>query len=91
MLRVTFGTAAAPFLATNTLTQLANDNVNLFPQASQVLKEDSYVDDIVTGENTKERLLSLQADLDKLTKSGGFELSKWVANSDHVMNSIPKE
>ncbi|CAG7828590.1 unnamed protein product [Allacma fusca] len=91
MLRVTFSTAAAPFLATNTLTQLASDNANFFPQASQVLKEDSYVDDIVTGENTEERLLSLQSDLNKITKSGGFELCKWVAYRDHVMNSIPKE
>ncbi|CAG7722738.1 unnamed protein product [Allacma fusca] len=91
LLRVTFGTKSAPALATQTLMQLANDEFENFPQASQVLKEDTYVDDVVTGANHETSAIQLRKDLDQLTRNGGFELSKWMSNSLQVMDSIPTE
>ncbi|XP_076660098.1 uncharacterized protein LOC143363386 [Halictus rubicundus] len=46
---VTQGTASAPFLATRTLQQLADDESKDFPLAAAILKNDMYVDDLLTG------------------------------------------
>ncbi|XP_055614978.1 uncharacterized protein LOC129761287 [Toxorhynchites rutilus septentrionalis] len=42
---VTYGTAAAPFLATRALLQLARDEQTKFPLASEALAKNFYVDD----------------------------------------------
>jgi hypothetical protein len=44
---VTYGTASAPFLATRCLKKLAEDNLVHHPKASQVLRRDFYVDDLL--------------------------------------------
>ncbi|XP_043496457.1 uncharacterized protein LOC122520461 [Polistes fuscatus] len=49
---VTYGTASASFLATRTLHQLASDEFDRFPRAAIALKEDFYVDDLLTGART---------------------------------------
>ncbi|XP_055591187.1 uncharacterized protein LOC129743233 [Uranotaenia lowii] len=46
---VTYGTASAPFLATRTLQQLADDEKLHFPEGAKVLRKDVYVDDLVTS------------------------------------------
>ncbi|CAG7829074.1 unnamed protein product [Allacma fusca] len=90
-LTVTYGTACAPFLATQTLCQLACDEGSQFPLAAQVLENDTYVDDIATGENSVDSALELYNQLHNLTQRGKFQLSKWVSNSEQVMQSVPIE
>ncbi|GFS58161.1 integrase catalytic domain-containing protein [Trichonephila clavipes] len=46
---VTYGTTCAPFLATRTLLQLSEDEKQNFPLASPVVKNDFYVDDVLSG------------------------------------------
>lgn len=45
----TYVTSSAPFLAIRTLKQIAIDEAPQFPLAAQVIKEDVYMDDIVTS------------------------------------------
>ncbi|CAH2226607.1 jg25712, partial [Pararge aegeria aegeria] len=80
---VTFGVASAPFLALRTLRQLALDEASSFPLVSQVLLDDVFVDDIVTGADTLEDALKLQRELIALCKAGTFELRKWISNNNH--------
>ncbi|XP_055614744.1 uncharacterized protein LOC129761065 [Uranotaenia lowii] len=54
---VTYGTASAPFLATLTLQQFAEDEQVDFSLGSKILKRDVYVDDLVTSGRTAEELL----------------------------------
>ena len=49
---VTYGTASAPFLATRCLTQLCEDDGDKFPLAANIIRNDCYVDDIISGANT---------------------------------------
>ncbi|XP_031346826.1 uncharacterized protein LOC116173472 [Photinus pyralis] len=72
---VTYGTTAAPYLATRTLQQLAKDEEKEYPNASRVALTDFYVDDELT------------AMLDK----GGFKLHKWSTNKLQMLQSIPDE
>ncbi|GFX46324.1 DUF1758 domain-containing protein [Trichonephila clavipes] len=51
---VTYGTVSAPFLATRTLKALADEEKAEFPDAADVICNDSYMDDILSGESTLE-------------------------------------
>jgi hypothetical protein len=77
---VTYGTASAPFLAVRCLQQLAHENKNDYPSASNVILNDFYIDDLLTGSDSKEKLLTIRDQLIKILNSGGFELSKWTSN-----------
>ncbi|XP_062533989.1 uncharacterized protein LOC134203016 [Armigeres subalbatus] len=54
LLTVTYGTAAAPFLATRCLVQLATEEEHRFPIASKMVLKDVYVDDMLSGADTEE-------------------------------------
>nr|XP_034194643.1 uncharacterized protein LOC117610904 [Osmia lignaria] len=77
---VTQGTAPAPFLAARTLHQLANDHGNEYPQAAAILKNDFYVDDLLSGAATIQEALKLKNQLIELLNLGGFQLHKWASN-----------
>ncbi|XP_070075719.1 uncharacterized protein [Drosophila takahashii] len=81
---VTYGTSSAPFLAVRVLDQLANDHQHEFPTAARILKEQFYVDDVLTGAPTEEELIHNQKELIQLTKCAGMELGKWVSNSSRI-------
>lgn len=89
--RVTFGVSSSPYLAIRTLHQLANDEGISFPEAAQILKSQTYVDDIISGANTVAEALKLQNQLMNILKRGGFELRKWASNSPQLLQDLPQE
>lgn len=94
MVRVTFGTASAPYLATKTLQQLAIDEEPKFPKASRIARSDFYMDDLLSGVDNLEEAYELYSEMTQLMGSGGFELQKWGSNSKdfekHVHNERSK-
>ncbi|XP_055543557.1 uncharacterized protein LOC129729100 [Wyeomyia smithii] len=88
---VTYGTAAAPFLATRALNQLAEDENDSFPAASKVVKKSVYIDDVLSGAESLNEAKQLQVDLVQLLRRGGFELHEWCANNAELLNDIPME
>lgn len=88
---VTYGTTSAPYLAIRVLQQLAADEETRFPEASQILREDTYVDDVISGTDNPHEALQLQNQLSNLLKSGGFHLRKWNSNCPELMERIPEE
>lgn len=88
LLRVTFGTASAPYLAVRSLQQLADDEGSEFPLASEKVKADYYVDDLMTGVETVEDGIKLYNQMNKLLAKGGFELQKWVTNNKKLSENI---
>lgn len=71
---VTYGLACAPFLAIRTLRQFADDDGTRYLRGAKALRQDCYVDDIVTGANTKLEAISMQSELRDLCMTGGFPL-----------------
>ncbi|KAH8261697.1 hypothetical protein KR038_002300, partial [Drosophila bunnanda] len=62
---VTFGVNCAPFLAIRVLQQLADDEEERYPQASHIIRNYMYVDDVLAGADSKrEAELAIQ-ELDK--------------------------
>ncbi|KAK9722344.1 Pao retrotransposon peptidase [Popillia japonica] len=58
---VTFGMAAAPFLAIRSLVEIAKINEDTYPNESQIIKHDFYVDDLLTGSSTIDDLATIKA------------------------------
>ncbi|XP_077270949.1 uncharacterized protein LOC143902120 [Temnothorax americanus] len=91
LLTVTYGLACAPFLAIRTLQQLAHDEQSRYQQGAIALREDTYVDDVVSGANTLSAAIAKQAELRGLCTAGGFPLRKWAANDEKVLSGVPPE
>ncbi|VEN44957.1 unnamed protein product [Callosobruchus maculatus] len=85
---VTYGTAAASFLATRCLYELAEEVSSVEPSVAQILKHDMYVDDVLTGCNSAETAKDMSAKLIKICQNRGFELLKWRSNSHEVLSHI---
>lgn len=88
---VTYGLAPSSFLATRTLLQLVEDEGAAYPNASNAVRKNIYVDDYIGGEFSVEGAIQLQSELTQLMQKGGFRLRKWVSNSPEVMAKIPQE
>lgn len=88
---VTYGTSSAPYLAIKILRQLAMDEQQNWPKASEVTLRDYYVDDLMTGGDTYEETKQLQQDLIQLMKAGGLNLRKWSSNYKKLTNDLPSE
>ncbi|XP_021966728.1 uncharacterized protein LOC110861902 [Folsomia candida] len=89
LLTITYGTAAGPYLATRVLSELANQvDVTI---ASQVLQEDFYMDDLLSGADTEENAVKLQHEIIELLKRCGMSIRKFTSNSEKVLLSIPED
>lgn len=91
MTRVTFGIASAPFLATNSVLHLAEQNESELPLAAKAVKESFCVDDGLPSVETKQEAILLHHQLQDLFNSGGFKLHKWDSNSPEVLILISPE
>ncbi|XP_070141593.1 uncharacterized protein [Drosophila kikkawai] len=93
---LTFGTASAPFMAIRVIQQLAKDEQCSFPKAEEVLRDEIYVDDILSGGHTIEDASAClssdkQAQVSGAIKSACMELRKWSSNEESLLQWIPPE
>ncbi|XP_012271144.2 uncharacterized protein LOC105694768 [Orussus abietinus] len=88
---VTYGTACAPYLAIRTLRQLAQDEEAQYPLGSAIVREDFYMDDVLSGADTVEGAVDRRQQLQGFMASGGFTLRKWTSNQTAVLAGVPPE
>lgn len=86
---VTYGTSAAPYLAIQTLRQLANDEKHKFPIGAQLTLRDFYVDDILSGSEDIDTAKEAQRQLIDLLQAGQFQLKKWASNRAELISHLP--
>jgi len=79
------------YLTVRVLRQLAEDEKTRFPQGAKAPRQDTYVDDIVSGASTLEETRQLRDELVQLCMAGGFPLQKWTANHAALLSGIPPE
>lgn len=77
---VTYGTSSAPYLSMRCLRELARCCDN--SEVSKIITEDFYVDDLITGFDDPEILLSTCEKISQVLDSGCFPLRKWTFNYD---------
>ncbi|XP_026744657.1 uncharacterized protein LOC113505990 [Trichoplusia ni] len=85
---VTFGTASAPYLAVKTLMKLAEDEGHLYSDAAKIIREDFYVDDLISGCDTAEKAIDISKQIITILQRGGFELQKWASDDNKFLKSI---
>ncbi|XP_033363319.1 uncharacterized protein LOC117241540, partial [Bombus vosnesenskii] len=88
---VTFGLSAAPYLAICCLKQLADDEGHRYPRAATVLQRDIYVDDVLTGVDTRVEARSLRTELTELLKLAGLNILKWASNDRELLRGLPEK
>ncbi|XP_067216965.1 uncharacterized protein [Linepithema humile] len=86
---VTYGLACAPYLALRCLRQLALDSDSTRPHAAEILRRDTYVDDVLSGEESISRVKEKISQLKDTLTAGGFTLRKWIANDSNLLDDIP--
>ncbi|CAB3234339.1 unnamed protein product [Arctia plantaginis] len=86
LMRLTFGTAYAPYLAVKSLQRLSDDEQSKFIAAANITKSDVYMDDLITGEGQMRKYcLYMYKEMNKLINLGGFELQKWSSHDENVL------
>lgn len=85
---VTYGTAAAPYLAVKSLQTLAQLERERYPVGAELALNNFYVDDILGGADTVAECLEAQAQLRSLMTSGGMVLRKWASNCEDVLSMV---
>ena len=88
---LTFGVACSPFLAVQVLRQVALDYQQEYPLASQVVLNNFYIDDCLTGTESVEEALLLRSSLNDLLSKARMTLRKWRASCPELLDSIPLE
>ena len=88
---VTFGFIYSTYLACRTLKQLAEDEGSKHPLTVKVIKEDIYVDDVLSGGHSLEHAKHKQRDTIDLLAKGGFRLRKWLSNEAELVDWLPRE
>ena len=89
MTRITFGDTPSPFLSIATVQKHVREHEEDYPVAAKEVKENMYVDDILTGAPDDDCAVQLKDDLCNLLSKGGFPLTKWASNSQKVMEATP--
>lgn len=88
---VTYGTSSAPYQAVKTIQRLADDEAHRFPEASNIVRNDVYVDDCLSGADSVEEAIKIKNQLLQLLSAGGFRLLKWSSNSRHLLETLPED
>lgn len=86
---VTFGLTPAPFLAIRTIHQLVDDEGSDYPSAISPLKNDLYVDDLLSGADTLKETLQIRNQVIALLKRGGFNLRQCASNDKKILQDLP--
>nr|XP_049706077.1 uncharacterized protein LOC126056582 [Helicoverpa armigera] len=88
LITVTFGTASAPYLAVKALQQLAVDECGDNLDMAKIIVNDFYMDDLMSGAETKEDAFKIYTEITKILGKGGFKLQKWKSNCQELLNKI---
>ena len=89
--RHVFGAKSSPTCANYALTRVAIDNEDEFPIAAKAIQNNFYMDDFIKSVETPEEAINVFKQLQPLLSKHGFELKKWITNSDVVTNAIPED
>lgn len=85
---VTFGFSCAPYLAIRGLFQLADDEEHKYPLAANILKQDMYVDNMLTGTNSEQEAREICHQMISILNSAGMKMRQWASNYPSILHGI---
>lgn len=87
---LTFGDKSTPAIAQIALRKTADQAKSLYPEAAQVLKDNTYMDDICDLVRSVQQAKRLTTELDEVLMNGGFQVKGWLSNRS-LENEIAEE
>ena len=87
---LTFGDKPAPAMAQIALRKTEDQAENAHPYAAEVLKKNTYMDDICDSVPNVECAQQLTKDLDEILDKGGFKVKEWLSN-EILEENLPSE
>jgi len=88
LVTVTYGTRSASYLAIRSLFQIGIDCEREFPEVSRIIKDDFYVDDMLTGAESIEKAIVLGNGVARELSKASFHLRKWNSNDTRVLAGL---
>ena len=86
-----FGISSSPFLAIATVREHLKRKPPENGLVAEVLINDMYMDDLLTGADSKEEAVDLYEGCKESMNSAGMELVKWKSNEVEVTNNFEKD
>ncbi|XP_052743215.1 uncharacterized protein LOC128199140 [Bicyclus anynana] len=87
---VTYGLKSSSYLATRCLKELAIRYENLYPLASNIINNHTYVDDILYTDHDFNSVITARNQLREILSLGGFHTHKWASNNKSILSDIPQ-
>ncbi|XP_071946012.1 uncharacterized protein [Antedon mediterranea] len=88
---LTFGDKPSSAMAQTALRKTAEEGRHQFPKAAQVLKRNTYMDDICESVTTVDEAKVLTKNLDNVLKKGGFKVKGWLSNKNLTSTESDRE
>ncbi len=89
---VIFGATLSPYILGATVQKHLEGYENIYPETVKVLRDDTYVDDIQGGGDSKKDVVQFKEEATTIMAGAGFQLHKWHSNVPSVdTNSSEKE
>lgn len=88
---VTYGIAPSPYLAIACLKQIAQDNLEKYPRSSKIVEDDSYVDDVISGDSSVEEVKQRVKEITGMLLERGFPLKKWACSHPEALTDLPED
>ena len=82
--RVTFGDKPSGAIATVAMRLTAEMSKDTHPRECEIIKRDSYVDDILSSRNKETDIIDITKGIDQVLKKGDFVIKHWVTNASLV-------
>ena len=82
--RLVFGLNQSPFILEGTLKTHFEKYENMYLELIRKIRDDMYVDDLVTGEERLQEVEKIKSHAIELFEKGGFKLHKWHSNEPNL-------
>lgn len=88
---ITYGLASSPHSSVRALMQGANIIAINLPEIAKIIKNDFYMDDLLTGADNVERAIEIAQELKESLELFGFPLCKWKSNKKEVIKQLESD
>lgn len=89
--RVSFGTQYSPSGSIHTIITVTEQNSEKFTESSKIIKEETYVDDSISGSHDVTSVLRIKQEMIQILHPTHLLLENWATNSEEVVATIPED